>query len=181
MMDSRGSYFLTNTGIFQVTTMLETRLWLNRFRRLSTVTPALAPLTLGAALLVAWVPPASAIPLVIQSGNYIQRVQQPSIGSFIYGSPIPTPMPVNPLTGEIISGFNNYYPYYYGIRTPQRVPVSGTIYNSTLVNPTLVNPNIYNSVIINPTIVPSSVYPSPYIGRRGIIYHPGQLQIQLGY
>lgn len=35
--------------------------------------------------------------------------QRPSIGSFIYGSPIPTPMPVNPRTGLMLNHSDRDY------------------------------------------------------------------------
>ncbi|MEH2291068.1 hypothetical protein [Nostoc sp.] len=85
---------------------------------------------------------------VIDGGYGVRR--SPSVGSFIYGSPIPTPMPVDPTTGLIPQ--RNHYRDYSDPQFRQNVR------NSTLVNPTYrdySNPqfrqNIRNSTLVNPT------------------------------
>lgn len=100
---------------------------------------------------------------------------------YIYSSPISTPYPVNPITGQIINNNNSLFPYrthslFDTLPTnsffpaspntnslfPQRVyrhpHVREYINDSTLVNPVLVNPNIRNSTIINPTIINNPSY-----------------------
>ena len=93
-------------------------------------------------------------------GNSIRVNQSPTVGNFIYGSPIPTPIPVNPSTGLIPSQTNYYYSH------PR---VRQNVRNSNLVNPVLVNPTIRNSTLINPTIVRDSWRRSP--GRQRVIYN----------
>lgn len=87
-----------------------------------------------AALIGAVAAPASAQSvIIINNGStpYYRGNHQPTVGNFIYGSPIPTPIPVNPVTGHTPT--RNYF------SKPRR---SRTIYNSTFVNPVLVNPTI---------------------------------------
>ncbi len=83
---------------------------------------------------------------------------QPTVTNFIYGSPIPTPVPVNPITGQIIDSSNYYTPQVRRYRSYSYPPVRQHFRNSTFVNPVLVNPRIHNSTIINPTIVNDSNY-----------------------
>ncbi|MBW4687376.1 MAG: hypothetical protein KME40_20245 [Komarekiella atlantica HA4396-MV6] len=89
----------------------------------------------------------------------------PAVGSFIYGSPIPTPMPVDPATGLMPRRINhpNFYP-----RLRQNVD------NSTLINPTLINPTIRDSTLVNPVIINNSWRRTPFNrGRsRVIITYP---------
>ena len=90
---------------------------------------------------------------------YPSSVNEPTgAAPYIYGSPIPTPMPVNPSTGLMPSHTSNSSnndrnsypePYYSG---------RGRVNNSTLINPTLVNPRINDSTLINPTIINDSGY-----------------------
>ncbi|MGB3637617.1 MAG: hypothetical protein WBA39_08580 [Rivularia sp. (in: cyanobacteria)] len=99
----------------------------------------LQPYFLGfgaAALIGAVAAPASAQSIIIINGNtpYHGRSHSPTVGNFIYGSPIPTPVPVNPTTGHI--------PTQSSFSKPRR---SRTIYNSTFINPVLVNPTIIKS------------------------------------
>ncbi|WGV26235.1 hypothetical protein [Halotia branconii] len=85
----------------------------------------------------------------------------PAVGSFIYGSPISTPMPVDPATGLMPSRTN--YPVYSYPRVRQRVR------NSTLINPTLVNPVIRDSTLVNPVIINNSRHDRPLRQRSRII------------
>ncbi|BDI19162.1 hypothetical protein ANSO36C_49640 [Nostoc cf. commune SO-36] len=101
--------------------------------------------------------PASAQSVIVIDGGYGVR-QSPAVGSFIYGSPIPTPMPVDPATG-LMPQRNHYPDYYY----PQ---LRRNVRNSTLINPTLINPAIRNSTIINPVIIDNSWHRRPFSGRR---------------
>jgi hypothetical protein len=131
---------------------------------LSRIAWVLAPVTLGASLLLSINVPASANPVVLQSCSYSQT---PS-AHFIYGSPISTPVPVNPYTGIATTSPVNQS--YGGCNFRNVNPPSGLIQNSILVNPTLVNPNISNSVIVSPGIVNSPIYPDTYIQRSRFIY-----------
>jgi hypothetical protein len=83
--------------------------------------------------------------------------RQPTVTNFIYGSPIPTPVPVNPITGQIIDSSNYSIPLRR-YRQHSYPPVRQNFTNSTFVNPVLVNPRIHNSTIINPIIVNDSYY-----------------------
>lgn len=117
---------------------------------------------IGVALMAATTATASA-QIIIPVG-VVNQPHPPA--SFIYGSPIPTPVPVNPTTG-LLPSTNYSYPGYYH-------PRRGTIVNSTLINPTLVNPTIQNSTLINPLIVNEQLY-QPVYGTRvlrgsGIIF-----------
>ncbi|MUL35116.1 hypothetical protein BWI75_01750 [Gloeocapsopsis sp. AAB1 = 1H9] len=112
-------------------------------------TSALTPLVFGAVLVAMPSAPVAAQSVVF-SQEVPYGVSQPQIvGSFIYGSPIPTPMPVDPVTGFSVR------------RTPinswSSIPTkrTGTVVNSTLVNPVLVNPTIRDSTLINPVILDS--------------------------
>jgi len=95
----------------------------------------------------------------IYYGNPIRVNQPPTVGNFIYGSPIPTPIPVDPTTGLTPSRSSGYYypPYRQNVR------------NSTFVNPVLVNPTIRDSTLINPTIVRDSWRRTPV--RQRVIYN----------
>ncbi len=109
--------------------------------------------------------PASAQRAIVIDGGYGVR-RSPSVGSFIYGSPIPTPMPVDPATG-LIPQRNHFRDYSY----PQ---VRQNVRNSTLINPTLVNPSIRDSTIVNPVIINNSWRRTPFSGGRSrvIITYP---------
>lgn len=80
--------------------------------------------------------PASAQSVVIINGStpYYGSNQNPTVGNFIYGSPIPTPVPVNPAMGHIPT--QSYFSQPYTQRK---------VYNSTFINPVLVNPVILKS------------------------------------
>ncbi|MEH2245178.1 MAG: hypothetical protein V7K85_21325, partial [Nostoc sp.] len=61
--------------------------------------------------------PASAQRVRVINGGYGVR-QSPAVGSFIYGSPIPTPMPVDPATGLMPQRNNFPDSYYPQVRQP---------------------------------------------------------------
>ncbi|MDZ8084501.1 MAG: hypothetical protein RMY16_02740 [Nostoc sp. DedQUE12b] len=105
--------------------------------------------------------PASAQRAIVIDGGYGVRQSSPSVGSFIYGSPIPTPMPVDPTTG-LMPQRNHYRNYSY----PQ---VRKNIRNSTLINPT-----IRDSTLVNPVIINNSWHRTPFSGGRSrvIITYP---------
>lgn len=128
---------------------------------------AIAPLTIGMALISATPAPASAQSVIVVEQG-IPGISQPPLTSYIYGSPIPTPVPVNPLTGLLPSSNYSSYP---ASSTYYSDPVRGNVVNSTLINPTLVNPTIRNSTLINPVIV-EQFYRTPVLGRSGIIFYP---------
>ncbi|MEM6753004.1 MAG: hypothetical protein AAF630_08560, partial [Cyanobacteria bacterium P01_C01_bin.38] len=92
-----------------------------------------------AALIGTVAAPASAQSVIIinNSTPHYRGNHKPTVGNFIYGSPIPTPIPVNPVTGHT--------PRQSYFSKPRR---SRTIYNPTLVNPVLVQPTIVNPTII---------------------------------
>lgn len=99
--------------------------------------------------------------IIYQRTTTYDSYQPPTVTNFIYGSPIPTPVPVNPYTGAIInsnidSSSSSLYPQvrvYRQNRVYRHPRVHQHINNSTLVNPVLVNPRIRNSTIIHPTII----------------------------
>lgn len=133
------------------------------------ITTTMLPLSLGVTLITA-VMPASAQSVIIQGGGFSFGVNQvsPPATNYIYGSPIPTPIPVNPATGLAPSSTYNSYPIY------NSYPARTRVVDSTLINPTLINPRIRNSTLINPVIV-DQPYQSPlYYPRSRIIYpyHP---------
>lgn len=131
---------------------------------------AIVPLTIGMALISATTAPASAQSVIgVDQGILLGVSQPPPVASYIYGSPIPTPILVNPLTGLLPSSNYSYYP---ASPTYYSYPVRGNIVNSTLINPTLVNPTIRNSTLINPVIVNEQFYRTPVLGRSGIIFYP---------
>ncbi|HEY9794769.1 MAG TPA: hypothetical protein V6D30_03935 [Leptolyngbyaceae cyanobacterium] len=146
------------------------------------LTYALTPLTLGVALLTVTGMPAEARPVVIQSSP-------PT--SFIYGSPIPSPVPVNPVTGQP-SSLSSYGYRDYNHNLIRR-PLGNTIRNSTLINPTVIDSTISDSVLIDPVIInsPRSTR-SPLrrysprstrspLRRSGVIYNsPGSLRVRIG-
>ncbi|MBE9213440.1 hypothetical protein IQ247_12310 [Plectonema cf. radiosum LEGE 06105] len=95
--------------------------------------PYFLGLGIAAALLGAVAAPVSAQSVIIINGGnrYYERNQHPTVGNFIYGSPIPTPVPVNPATGHIPT--QRYF---------SQPHIKRKIYNSTFINPILVNPRI---------------------------------------
>ncbi|QKQ72813.1 hypothetical protein [Nostoc sp. TCL240-02] len=89
------------------------------------------------------------------------RQTSPAVGSFTYGSPIPTPMPVDPATG-LMPQRTNYPDYSY----PQ---VRQNVRNSNRINPT-----IRDSTLVNPVIINNSWQRTPFSGGRSrvIITYP---------
>ncbi|MEC4982624.1 MAG: hypothetical protein SAJ37_11400 [Oscillatoria sp. PMC 1068.18] len=140
----------------------------------------LAAVTLGISILGLTAPATQAREIILRRETYLQRpVQQPAV-NYIYGSPIPTPVPVNPVTG-VPSIFE---PRYRGVvPSPNINPINRSrIRNSTLVNPTVINSDISDSVLINPVIVnPVNNY-SGYPTQRRVNYgYPPSVRIQVGY
>ncbi len=90
--------------------------------------------------------------IVIERGSPYGVSQPPVVGNFIYGSPIATPMPVNPMTGLMPNRSDYYYPHL-------RRAVEGS---------TFANPNIPNLIIINPTVVNNSQYRRPLRQRSRV-------------
>lgn len=106
--------------------------------------------------------------VVVERGYYGGVSQPYGAAPYIYGSPISTPMLVNPSTGTLPS--NRSYDYYHSY-PDNFYRVRGRVDNSTLINPTLVNPRINDSTLINPVIVNQPVYRVPvYEERSPIIY-----------
>ncbi|MBD0389200.1 MAG: hypothetical protein ICV54_22540 [Nostoc sp. C3-bin3] len=107
--------------------------------------------------------PASAQSVIIIDGAYGGR-QSPAVGSFIYGSPIPTPMPVDPSTGLMPQrNHYNYRDYSYPY-------LRQNVRNSTLINPTLINPAIRDSTLVNPVIINNSRRRTPFSGGRSRVF-----------
>ncbi|MDZ8030043.1 MAG: hypothetical protein RMY64_04985 [Nostoc sp. DedQUE08] len=104
----------------------------------------------------------SAERVFVNDGGYDYGVRRsPSVGSFIYGSPIPTPMLVDPTTG-LIPQRNNYRDYSY----PQ--------FRQNVRNFTPINPTIRDSTLVNPVIINNSWPRTPFSGGRSrvIITYP---------
>ncbi|HEY9812387.1 MAG TPA: hypothetical protein V6D31_02450 [Candidatus Sericytochromatia bacterium] len=151
--------------------MFNTPSWLSNYPHLTKNTQV-AAFIVGVAILNV-TSPVEAIPLIVQQGNCNQGTS-----SYIYGSPIPTPMPVNPVTGLQNFGNNSYRNCNFNYP----VPLSGTIQNSVLINPTLINSQIYDSVLVNPKIINQPVYPSPYYGGFPNVYnYPIRSRIRMGF
>jgi hypothetical protein len=117
-------------------------------------------LGLAVALIAATTAPVSAQNVIIINRGSYGVSQPPTVGNFIYGSPIATPVPVDPTTGLMPSRTHNSYP-----QIRQRV------IDSTLVNPVLVNPKIQDSTLVNPVIINNSSYPR-YLRRGRVMTHP---------
>ncbi|MEH2135636.1 hypothetical protein [Nostoc sp.] len=96
--------------------------------------------------------PAFAQRAIVIDGAY-GVMRSPAVGSFIYGSPIPTPIPVDPTTGLIPQRTN--YPNYSYPRIRQNVR-----------NPTPINPVIRDSTLVNPVIINNSWQRTPFSGGR---------------
>lgn len=140
---------------------MNTQHWLSIGKTVKILTPIVS-LTVG---LLIFNPTPQALAqsvVVVNQGIPYGVIQSPPVASYIYGSPIPTPMPVNPINGLLPS--SNYYPY-------PGYPMVGTRVNSTLYNPVLVNPTIKNSTLINPVIVNDQFYQTPVLRRSGIIFN----------
>jgi hypothetical protein len=118
--------------------------------------------SISLAVMSAAIAPASAQVIIIDGASGFR--QSPPVGSFIYGSPIPTPMPVDPATG-LMPQRTDYYNYSY----PQ---VRHNLRDSTLINPAIRDSTIVNPVIINNSW-PRSPFPGGSQGRsRVIITYP---------
>jgi hypothetical protein len=102
---------------------------------------------MGVSIAPAWAQRASAV----DGADGVMR--SPSVGSFIYGSPIPTPMPVDPTTG-LMPQRNHYRDYSY----PQ--------FRQNVGNSTLINPTIRDSTLVNPVIINNSWRRTPFSGGR---------------
>lgn len=133
----------------------------------------------------ATITPAAAQRIIIN--NNVRINQQPAVGSFIYGSPISTPMPVNPATGLTPRRTNDRDYHSYPVVSPVN-PATGLIRrhsdrdyhsypvirqngvrNSELINPTLIHPVIRNSTFVNPVIFNhNSRQPTSYKGRSQV-------------
>ncbi len=113
------------------------------------------------AVISATITPVAAQNLIIIN-NSVRINQSPAVGSFIYGSPIPTPMPVNPATGLVprCSRNREYCSY----------PVFRQNVNSNfgLINPTLINPVIRDSTLVNPVIFNNSRQTTPLRRRSPV-------------
>jgi len=132
--------------------------------------------TLGVAIL-----PAVTFPAMADHGVIIQRSRRqaptPAIGNMIYGSPIPAPMPVNPVTGSSIRNSSRYEGYYDYPR--QR---NHTIERSTLINPTIIDSDISDSILINPTIIRDRDSHRRYDYDQRRVYSPSRgVQIRISY
>lgn len=121
------------------------------------------PLTVGM-FAIATIPASAQSVIVVEEGygygydgTAVRKSPNNNAAPFVFGSPIPTPAPVNPYTGltpshTYSSPNNTYYDSY---------PSRGRVENSTLVNPVLVNPRIKDSTLINPVIVDEPRYRVP--------------------
>lgn len=161
------------------------------FKSLTSRTPLrwlLAPFTLGATLAVfsAIAPIADARPIIIRrSPNRIRHQpfvvpQQGSYGNYIYGSPIPTAIPLNPATGKpaVLPG-TNFYPTYPAVPVPRhRNRYSNRrVYrhpNTVIIQPSRVSP--YNHPYYN-----YNNYYAPPSGSYFYYDSSGNIQIQVGY
>lgn len=127
----------------------------------ATIFTAFLPLTVGILSTATTAPAFAQSVVIVNQGIPYGVIQSSPVTSYIYGSPIPTPMPVNPVNGLLPS--SNYYSY-------PAYPVRGTAVNSTFFNPVLVNPTIRNSTLVNPVIVNDQFYQTPVLRRSGIIF-----------
>lgn len=165
---------------------MNTQRWQPSWNKISIFT-AIVPITVGVVLMTATTAPVSAQPVILVERGMVSRPL--TAGSLIYGSPIPTPIPVHPTNGLLPSP--TYYsdpvsPRYYSYPSPRyySYPTSPTYYsspvrrrtvvNSTLLNPILVNPTIRDSTLINPVIVndPVRQIPVPHRRSRIILGYP---------
>ncbi|EDX77302.1 hypothetical protein MC7420_439 [Coleofasciculus chthonoplastes PCC 7420] len=105
----------------------------------------LTPLTVG----VVWT-------IVGDSAVEARPIQSSRCSSVIYGSPIPAPVPVNPVTGRpcsFSSGGSSYRNYRDRDDYRYKEPIRGTIRDSTLINPTIIDSTISDSVLVDPVII----------------------------
>lgn len=151
--------------------MLKIQHWSHSLNKVGIITTAIAPV-MGMALMTATTAPAFA-QVLIEGGGFYYGVNQPTtpfiyqspnVAPFVYGSPIPTPVPVNPSTG--LPPRTTYYTY--PARTYYDYPVRSRVEGSTLIDPVLVNPRIKNSTLVNPVIVDDPVYHPRVKYRRSV-------------
>lgn len=116
----------------------------------------LSALVVGVALVPSLVSPAAARPRTIfYSGR---PGYQSGVSTHIFGSPIPAPVPVNPVTGQIERYDRDSFRYGsyrldQGRYERHRGRYRGRIEDSVLVNPTIINSEIEDSVLVNPRII----------------------------
>lgn len=130
------------------------------------LTSLCAPLTLGA---IALFPTAVQSQIIIINPNPYPVTPQPQSGTFIYGSPIPTPVPVNPVTGKptVFERNTNSYPVVQPRRQRQVIIVP----NRDRVSRT-------NTIIINPS--GQYYYQNPYpVNQNSYFYYDSSGNIQL--
>lgn len=132
---------------------------------------AAAIITLALGLVSLATTPVDAQSVIVVEGAYSPYVNQlpnNNAAPFIYGSPIPSPMPVNPSTG--LTPNNNIIYSYPSSTTYYSYPARSRVEDSTLVNPVLVNPRIRDSTLVNPVIVNDRMYriPDRYPRSRGV-------------
>lgn len=139
---------------------MNTQRWLSNWKKVKNFI-SIVPLTVGILVATTTAQAFAQSVVVVNQGFPYGVIQSPPVTSYIYGSPIPTPMPVNPVNGLLPSSGYYSYPAY---------PVRGTVTNSTLFNPVLVNPAIKNSTLVNPVIVNDQFYHTPVLRRSGIIF-----------
>lgn len=137
------------------------------------LTSLLSPLTLGVTWLTLGIIPVAANPLIIQA---------PSCSTVIYGSPIPSPVPMNTVTGQpcAFSGYDypNYNSSYnYGYNHPVRTTIRGTIRHSTIINPTIIDSTISDSVLVDPVIINSPPSSRRVILHSDVIYPSSEIRI----
>ena len=143
-------------------------------RNWSRLTQVLTPLSLGVALLTSAQMPVAAKPVVV--------VQPPLPSTSIIGSPIPSPVPVNPYTGNLCA----FSPYECRGYDTVIIPDRQVIQRSTLINPRGINSRISDSVLVDPVIINSPRYPLGTSRGSSIIYSsptyrsPGGIRIRVG-
>lgn len=109
---------------------------------------------------------------------YIQT-DRPS-ASYIYGSPIPTPILVNPTNGLPSRSSTVYYDNNYPVRNyPNRVIIYNN--NSTLVNPVIIqNPSYPNGWIRRSEIINNYPnYPYPYLTPDSLQQYNSNVEVNI--
>jgi hypothetical protein len=129
----------------------------------------LGVLTVGLASLLVQAAPSLANPVIYDYGNY-RSYPYPSdrgYSNFIYGSPIPAPVPVNPVTGAVVFPDSHNDSNGMEERVRQRYR---QINNSVLIRPTVIDSEVNDSVLVYPTIVETDGYPPVYLRRSAPVY-----------
>ncbi|HEY9711757.1 MAG TPA: hypothetical protein V6D48_26350 [Oculatellaceae cyanobacterium] len=124
----------------------------------SRLTKVVTPLSLGVALLTSAQMPVAAKPVVV--------VQPPLPSTSIIGSPIPSPVPVNPYTGKMCAFSPNECRGYDTVIIPGRQ----VIRRQTLINPRVINSRVSDSVLVNPVIINSPGYSQGTFRGSSVIY-----------